>query len=160
MQKPLDVPLLLKTITELLLESPEKRLKRLVGAEQSTRYIRSLLPPSSASTQIQTEQGLKNSNGPVSQPHMKRRIVVADPDPRSYSQLRKRLLATPSEFFLASKLEDAIAHFDVRTADLLPIDLDVPGDRICQRALTSHTVESKSPDNRCYRAKRMQRNRG
>lgn len=37
MQKPLDVPLLLKTIAELLLEPPEKRLKRLVGVEQSTR---------------------------------------------------------------------------------------------------------------------------
>ena len=37
MQKPLDVPLLLKTISELLLEPPEKRLKRLVGVEQSTR---------------------------------------------------------------------------------------------------------------------------
>jgi len=37
MQKPLDVPLLLKTISELLLEPAEKRLKRLVGVEQSTR---------------------------------------------------------------------------------------------------------------------------
>lgn len=40
MEKPLDVPLLLKTITELLMESPEKRLKRLVGMEESTRYFR------------------------------------------------------------------------------------------------------------------------
>ena len=37
MQKPLDVPLLLKTISELLLEPAEKRLKRLVGIEQSTQ---------------------------------------------------------------------------------------------------------------------------
>ena len=37
MQKPLDVPLLLKTISELLLEPAEKRLKRLAGIEQSTR---------------------------------------------------------------------------------------------------------------------------
>ena len=40
MQKPLDVPLLLKTISELLLESPEKRLKRLAGVEQSTRCFK------------------------------------------------------------------------------------------------------------------------
>jgi DNA-binding response OmpR family regulator len=37
MEKPLDIPLLLETISELLLEPPEKRLKRLVGVEQSTR---------------------------------------------------------------------------------------------------------------------------
>jgi len=37
MEKPLDVPLLLKTMSELLAEAPEKRLKRLVGAERSTR---------------------------------------------------------------------------------------------------------------------------
>jgi DNA-binding response OmpR family regulator len=40
MEKPLDVPLLLKTITELLVESPEARLKRLVGVEGATRYFR------------------------------------------------------------------------------------------------------------------------
>ncbi len=39
MEKPLNIPLLLKTITELLGEPPEKRLKRLVGTEQSTRYL-------------------------------------------------------------------------------------------------------------------------
>ena len=40
MQKPLDVPLLLKTISDLLLESTEKRLKRLAGVEQSTRCFK------------------------------------------------------------------------------------------------------------------------
>jgi len=40
MEKPLDVPLLLKTITELLAEPPDTRLKRLVGSEHSTRYFR------------------------------------------------------------------------------------------------------------------------
>ncbi len=39
MEKPLDIPLLLKTIRELLAETPEKRLKRLAGVEQSTRYF-------------------------------------------------------------------------------------------------------------------------
>ncbi len=48
MQKPLDVPLLLKTISELLLETPEKRLKRLVGIEQSTRCC----PPASAAASV------------------------------------------------------------------------------------------------------------
>ncbi|HEV2211171.1 MAG TPA: response regulator [Verrucomicrobiae bacterium] len=47
MQKPLDVPLLLKTIAELLIESPQQRLKRLVGVEQSTRCFQ---PVSTAST--------------------------------------------------------------------------------------------------------------
>ncbi len=40
MEKPLSIPLLLKTITALLAEPPDKRLKRLVGTEQSTRYLR------------------------------------------------------------------------------------------------------------------------
>ncbi|HLH52356.1 MAG TPA: response regulator [Verrucomicrobiae bacterium] len=37
MQKPLDIPLLLRTISELLVEPAEMRLKRLIGAEHSTR---------------------------------------------------------------------------------------------------------------------------
>jgi DNA-binding response OmpR family regulator len=40
MQKPLDVPRLLKTISELLQETPEQRLKRMAGVEQSTRCFR------------------------------------------------------------------------------------------------------------------------
>jgi len=48
MQKPLDVPLLLKTISELLLEPPEKGLKRLVGIEQSTRCFQ----PASAAPSV------------------------------------------------------------------------------------------------------------
>jgi DNA-binding response OmpR family regulator len=40
MEKPLDIPLLLKTMAELLVEAPEKRLKRLIGVEHSTRYFR------------------------------------------------------------------------------------------------------------------------
>ena len=47
MQKPLDVSLLLKTISELLQEPPETRLKRLVGIEQSTRCFQ---PASAASS--------------------------------------------------------------------------------------------------------------
>ena len=45
MQKPLDISLLLRTISELLLESPEKRLKRLAGIEQSTAAFGQLRPP-------------------------------------------------------------------------------------------------------------------
>jgi chemosensory pili system protein ChpA (sensor histidine kinase/response regulator) len=48
MQKPLDVPLLLKTISELLQETPEKRLKRLAGIEQSTRCFQ----PASAALSV------------------------------------------------------------------------------------------------------------
>jgi DNA-binding response OmpR family regulator len=39
MEKPLDVPLLLKTITELLAESAETRLKRLVGLHSDMCYV-------------------------------------------------------------------------------------------------------------------------
>ncbi len=38
MEKPLDVPQLLKTIQELLVESPEARLRRLCGYSQDVRY--------------------------------------------------------------------------------------------------------------------------
>lgn len=47
MQKPLDVPVLLRTISELFLESPAQRLKRLAGVEQSTRCFQ---PASTASS--------------------------------------------------------------------------------------------------------------
>ena len=46
MEKPLDIPLLLKTMAELLVEAPEERLKRLIGLDHSTRYFR----PASAAT--------------------------------------------------------------------------------------------------------------
>jgi DNA-binding response OmpR family regulator len=39
MRKPLDVPALLQTITELLAESPETRLKRLVGLHSHMRHV-------------------------------------------------------------------------------------------------------------------------
>ena len=39
MQKPLDVPRLLQTITELLAESAETRLKRLVGQHGDVHYV-------------------------------------------------------------------------------------------------------------------------
>ncbi|MEI6392151.1 MAG: response regulator [Verrucomicrobiota bacterium] len=38
MEKPLDVPVLLQTITGLLAESAEKRLRRLVGLDGQVRY--------------------------------------------------------------------------------------------------------------------------
>jgi two-component system response regulator RegX3 len=46
MEKPLDIPLLLKTITALLLEPPEDRLKRLVGIEKSTPCFHTASPVS------------------------------------------------------------------------------------------------------------------
>ncbi len=39
MEKPLNIPLLLKTITELLVEPVEQRLKRLAGVEDSMRHF-------------------------------------------------------------------------------------------------------------------------
>jgi DNA-binding response OmpR family regulator len=44
MEKPLDVPKLLKTIQELLVESPEGRLRRLCGFSQDVQYIPSARP--------------------------------------------------------------------------------------------------------------------
>jgi two-component system autoinducer 1 sensor kinase/phosphatase LuxN len=41
MEKPLDVPRLLKTMQELLVESKEARLSRLCGYSQNTRYLAS-----------------------------------------------------------------------------------------------------------------------
>jgi CheY-like chemotaxis protein len=40
MEKPLDLPLLLQTIDELLVEPMEKRLSRLTGRRPITRYLR------------------------------------------------------------------------------------------------------------------------
>ncbi len=39
MEKPLDLPVLLGTIAELLAEAPESRLRRLAGFHPSTRYV-------------------------------------------------------------------------------------------------------------------------
>lgn len=46
MQKPLDVPRLLQTITELLAESAETRLKRLVGLHSDVRHMPPTQPAS------------------------------------------------------------------------------------------------------------------
>jgi len=48
MEKPLDVPLLLQTITALLAEPAETRLKRLVGLNRAVRYV---APQQAASTE-------------------------------------------------------------------------------------------------------------
>jgi len=39
MEKPLDLPLLLQTIEDLLVEPLEKRLARLIGKRPITRYL-------------------------------------------------------------------------------------------------------------------------
>jgi hypothetical protein len=41
MEKPLDLPLLLRTIDDLLAEPVERRLSRLTGRRPITRYLRS-----------------------------------------------------------------------------------------------------------------------
>jgi len=61
MEKPLDVSLLLMTIAELLVEHPEKRLKRLVGDDHSTRYFR---PASSASPTTKRIKTRLSKKGP------------------------------------------------------------------------------------------------
>ena len=43
-EKPLDVSQVLKTIQELLVESPEARLRRLCGYDRDVRYIRPARP--------------------------------------------------------------------------------------------------------------------
>ena len=46
MVKPLNVPLLLETVVDLLDEEPERRLKRLVGLRQDLRYVPPVHQPS------------------------------------------------------------------------------------------------------------------
>src|SRR5579859_4630075 len=61
---------------------------------------------------------------------MKKRILIADSEPRCYSQLRHRLVADNCDVFHAASIEDAMEHSDIRRADLLLLDLDVPGEKI------------------------------
>jgi DNA-binding response OmpR family regulator len=60
MEKPLDVTLLLRTITELLAEPPESRLKRLAGAEHSLRYFSRSSGPSKSPPGKAQSVGEKN----------------------------------------------------------------------------------------------------
>ncbi|HEV2211170.1 MAG TPA: hypothetical protein VG167_20595 [Verrucomicrobiae bacterium] len=63
---------------------------------------------------------------------MKKSIFIADAEPRCYWQLRKRLVANNCDVFHATSIGDAVEHFDIRTANLLLVDLDVPGERLRQ----------------------------
>ena len=63
---------------------------------------------------------------------MKKSVLIADGEPRCYSQLRHKLIADNWEVFQAASIEDAVKHFDIRAADLLLVDLDVPSDRIAR----------------------------
>lgn len=63
MQKPLDVPLLLKTISELLVEPVEARLKRLAGVEQTTRCFQ---PAPEVSSVPKPLKGRRGSSKPSS----------------------------------------------------------------------------------------------
>jgi CheY-like chemotaxis protein len=47
MEKPIDVPALLKTMDELLAEPKEARLRRMCGYQQDTKYLR---PPNDGAT--------------------------------------------------------------------------------------------------------------
>jgi DNA-binding response OmpR family regulator len=64
MEKPLDIPRLLRTITELLAEPSETRLKRLVGAEHSTRYLRPASLASRKLTQFGARRGREKPSNP------------------------------------------------------------------------------------------------
>lgn len=44
MEKPIDVPALLKTMGELLAEPPEARLRRMCGYQQGTRHVAASTP--------------------------------------------------------------------------------------------------------------------
>jgi DNA-binding response OmpR family regulator len=61
---------------------------------------------------------------------MKKSVLIADSEPRCYLQVRRKLIANDYDVFHTASIEDAMEHFDIRTADLLLVDLDVPGDRI------------------------------
>jgi DNA-binding response OmpR family regulator len=61
---------------------------------------------------------------------MKKRILIADSETRCYSRLRNKLIANNYDVFHAASIEEAMEHLDMRTVDLLLVDLDVPGARI------------------------------
>lgn len=61
---------------------------------------------------------------------MKKSVLIADSEPRCYSQMRRKLIANHCDVFHAASINDAREHFDIRGADLLLVDLDVPSDRI------------------------------
>jgi len=62
---------------------------------------------------------------------MKKRILVVDRQPGNYSQLQKKLPANSYEMFYARDMEDVVKRFDVKLADLLLVDLDVPAQQVC-----------------------------
>ena len=65
MEKPLDIPLLLQTITELLAEPVESRLKRLAGVEESLRHFPRRTPvsepPTGAGSQRRGKHGKRQA---------------------------------------------------------------------------------------------------
>ena len=61
---------------------------------------------------------------------MKTIVLIGENEPRCYSRLRNKLIADSCEVFQAASLPDAFEHFDLKTADLLLVDLDVPSDRL------------------------------
>ena len=63
MEKPLDIPMLLRTIADLLAEPPERRLKRLAGVEHSTRFFAPLPAPSADPSQSKTRTERGKSGG-------------------------------------------------------------------------------------------------
>ena len=64
---------------------------------------------------------------------MKKSVLIADRESQCYSQLRTKLIANHYDVFHATSIEDAMEHLHVRAADLLLVDLDVPGDTIRDR---------------------------
>jgi hypothetical protein len=52
MEKPLNLPLLLKTITELIAEESETHLQRLAGHRRDTLYLPPGLPTDSTTTSL------------------------------------------------------------------------------------------------------------
>ncbi len=60
MEKPLEVPVLLKTMDELMAEPKEARLRRMCGYQQDTRHLRALnvvMPGTSSTPAMRHRQG-------------------------------------------------------------------------------------------------------
>ncbi len=61
---------------------------------------------------------------------MKKVVLIIDNEPRCYSQVRHTLALDNCDVFNTTSVEGAVKHFEVRTADLLLLNLDVPAQRI------------------------------
>jgi DNA-binding response OmpR family regulator len=57
---------------------------------------------------------------------MKRTVLIADGEPRISGGLKTKLLESHFEVFCTENIAEALARFEVRSIDVLLLDLDVP----------------------------------